>query len=84
MRLDREPEAETRISSHAANSFLPRANMLRASDALLVSDYGYGAATPESLNVIREKRADSVSRDARLPPSHAGVFRRHGRDAERV
>ena len=28
----------------------------RASDALLVSDYGYGAATPTLLNVIREKR----------------------------
>jgi rfaE bifunctional protein kinase chain/domain len=28
----------------------------RASDALLVSDYGYGAATPSLLNAIREKR----------------------------
>jgi len=28
----------------------------RASDALLVSDYGYGAATPALLNLIREKR----------------------------
>jgi D-glycero-beta-D-manno-heptose-7-phosphate kinase len=30
--------------------------MPRASDALLVSDYGYGAATPALLNLIREKR----------------------------
>jgi rfaE bifunctional protein kinase chain/domain len=28
----------------------------RASEALLVCDYGYGAATPNLLNVIREKR----------------------------
>jgi rfaE bifunctional protein kinase chain/domain len=28
----------------------------RASDALVVSDYGYGAATPALLNAVREKR----------------------------
>jgi bifunctional ADP-heptose synthase (sugar kinase/adenylyltransferase) len=55
VRLDREP-------SESPNSHLRRELVLaareytRASDALLVSDYGYGAATPTLLNVIREKR----------------------------
>src|SRR5258707_2725568 len=61
VRLDREP-------GDAPNSHLRRELVLaareytRASDALLVSDYGYGAATPTLLNVIREKRGlDKVS-----------------------
>ncbi len=55
VRLDREP-------SEGPNAHLRRELVLaareyaRASDALLVSDYGYGAATPTLLNVIREKR----------------------------
>src|SRR6202140_2201709 len=55
VRLDREP-------SEGPNGHLRRELVLaareytRASDALLVSDYGYGAATPTLLNVIREKR----------------------------
>jgi D-glycero-beta-D-manno-heptose-7-phosphate kinase len=55
VRLDREPE-------EGPNAHLRREIVLaareyaRASDALLVSDYGYGAATPTLLNVIREKR----------------------------
>jgi rfaE bifunctional protein kinase chain/domain len=55
VRLDREP-------ADGPNSHLRRELVLaareytRASDALLVSDYGYGAATPALLNVIREKR----------------------------
>ncbi len=55
VRLDREP-------SEGPNSHLRRELVLstreyaRASDALLVSDYGYGAATPALLNAIREKR----------------------------
>ena len=55
VRLDREP-------AEGPNSHLRRELVLaareygRASDALLVSDYGYGAATPALLNVIREKR----------------------------
>ena len=56
VRLDREP-------TEGPNAHLRREIVLaareytRASDALLVSDYGYGAATPTLLNVIREKRA---------------------------
>jgi D-glycero-beta-D-manno-heptose-7-phosphate kinase len=55
VRLDREP-------TEGPNSHLRRELVLaareygRASDAILVSDYGYGAATPSLLNVIREKR----------------------------
>jgi len=55
VRLDREP-------SDVPNPHLRRELILaarqyvRASDALLVSDYGYGAATPSLLNAIREKR----------------------------
>jgi rfaE bifunctional protein kinase chain/domain len=55
VRLDREP-------TEAPNAHVRRELVLaareyaRASDALLVSDYGYGAATPNLLNVIREKR----------------------------
>jgi rfaE bifunctional protein kinase chain/domain len=55
VRLDREP-------TEGPNAHLRRELVLaareyaRASDALLVSDSGYGAATPTLLNVIREKR----------------------------
>lgn len=55
VRLDREP-------SDVPNPHLRRELILaarqygRASDALLVSDYGYGAATPSLLNAVREKR----------------------------
>jgi rfaE bifunctional protein kinase chain/domain len=55
VRLDREP-------AEGPNSHLRRELILaareygRASDALLVSDYGYGAATPALLNAVREKR----------------------------
>ena len=55
VRLDREPP-------EGPNSHLRRELVLsareyaRASDGLLVSDYGYGAATPALLNAIREKR----------------------------
>src|SRR6201993_4370311 len=54
VRLDREP-------SDGPNGHLRRELVLaareyaRASDALLVSDYGYGAATPAILNAIRAK-----------------------------
>jgi rfaE bifunctional protein kinase chain/domain len=55
VRVDREP-------TEGPNSHLRRELVLaareyaRASDALLVSDYGYGAATPNLLKIIREKR----------------------------
>lgn len=55
VRLDREP-------SEAPNAHLRRELILaarqyaQASDALLVSDYGYGAAAPSLLQAVREKR----------------------------
>jgi rfaE bifunctional protein kinase chain/domain len=55
VRLDREP-AEGPNSHLRREIVLAAREYTRASDALLVSDYGYGAATPSLLNVIREKR----------------------------
>src|ERR1700716_2642660 len=55
VRVDREPEQPP--NGHLARELILAAReYVRASDALLVSDYGYGAATPALLNVIREKR----------------------------
>jgi len=54
VRVDREPEAEP--STHLTRELIFAAReYARASDALLVSDYGYGSATPAILNSIREK-----------------------------
>jgi len=54
VRIDREPEAEP--SSHLKRELiLAGRKYLPASDALLVSDYGYGAATPAILSAIRLK-----------------------------
>src|SRR6202165_5441197 len=55
VRLDREP-AEGPNSHLRRDLVLAAREYTRASDALLVSDYGYGAATPALLNAIREKR----------------------------
>ena len=54
VRVDREPESEP---NHRLQRELVLAarEYARASDALLISDYGYGAATPAILNAIREK-----------------------------
>jgi D-glycero-beta-D-manno-heptose-7-phosphate kinase len=55
VRVDREPEAEP--NSHLARELIFAAReYARASDALLVSDYGYGSASPAILNAVREKR----------------------------
>jgi rfaE bifunctional protein kinase chain/domain len=49
VRIDREPD--TAPDRHMARDLAFAAReYLRAADALLVSDYGYGAATPEILN----------------------------------
>jgi rfaE bifunctional protein kinase chain/domain len=54
VRVDREPlQAPT---SHLTRElYLATRNYTHASDALLVSDYGYGAATPAIVNALREK-----------------------------
>jgi rfaE bifunctional protein kinase chain/domain len=55
VRMDREP-AEGPNSHLRRELVLSTREYARASDALLVSDYGYGAATPALLTAVREKR----------------------------
>src|SRR5437588_9497809 len=54
VRIDREPEQlpDRHLQRELA---LATREYLRISDALLVSDYSYGAATPEILNAVRGK-----------------------------
>lgn len=54
VRIDREPDSEP--NRHLKRELVLAARQyLRASDALLISDYGYGSATPAILNALREK-----------------------------
>jgi rfaE bifunctional protein kinase chain/domain len=54
VRLDREPEAEP--NRHLKRRLVLAARKyVRASDVLLVSDYGYGAASPAILDRVRQK-----------------------------
>jgi len=61
VRIDREPDAAPSGPSlrRLANEVR---GYLRASDALLISDYGYGAASPDVWNAVRGK-----GRAARMP-----------------
>jgi D-glycero-beta-D-manno-heptose-7-phosphate kinase len=64
VRLDREPETD--LAPHASRELaLAARQYLRASDALLVSDYGYGAASPEILGAARDKATLPVVLDSR-------------------
>jgi len=60
VRVDREPETEP--NRHLKRELVLAARQYaRASDALLMSDYGYGAASPAILDAIRERgRLDGV------------------------
>jgi D-glycero-beta-D-manno-heptose-7-phosphate kinase len=52
VRVDREPDSI--LSVHTTRDLINAANgYAKAADALLVSDYGYGAATPEILKSVR-------------------------------
>jgi D-glycero-beta-D-manno-heptose-7-phosphate kinase len=54
VRVDREPDYAP--NRHLTRElFLAAREYLRASDALLVSDYGYGSASPMLVNVLRER-----------------------------
>jgi D-glycero-beta-D-manno-heptose-7-phosphate kinase len=54
VRVDREPEAAP--NRHLTRElFLAAREYLRASEALLVSDYGYGSASPALVNALRER-----------------------------
>jgi len=64
VRLDREPEAD--LDHHDRRELaLAAKQYMRASDALLVSDYGYGAASPEILNAARDKTTIPIVLDSR-------------------
>src|ERR1700675_3526247 len=53
VRVDREPEREP--TCHLKRELVLGAReYLRASDALLVSDYGYGSASPAIVNTLRQ------------------------------
>ncbi len=54
VRVDREP-SEAPNSHLTRELYLAARNYAHASDALLVSDYGYGAATPAIVSTLREK-----------------------------
>jgi D-glycero-beta-D-manno-heptose-7-phosphate kinase len=60
VRIDREPEADPGL--HLKREIIRAAReYARIADALLISDYGYGAASPAILNSIRERgRLDRV------------------------
>lgn len=52
VRIDREPE--TPLDRAAVQELIIHTRgYIRASDALLISDYGYGSATPEIFNTVR-------------------------------
>src|SRR5437588_1161172 len=54
VRIDREPQEPP--NSHLTRElYLGARNYAHASDALLVSDYGYGAATPAIVSTLRAK-----------------------------
>jgi len=54
VRIDREPQEPP--NAHLTRElYLAARNYAHASDAVLVSDYGYGAATPAIVNALREK-----------------------------
>ena len=54
VRVDREPQQAP--NPHLTRElYLAARNYAHASDALLVSDYGYGAATPPIVTALREK-----------------------------
>jgi rfaE bifunctional protein kinase chain/domain len=56
VRVDREPEAGP--DRHTQRELLMAAKKYaRIADALLISDYGYGAATPELFNTLRKQVA---------------------------
>jgi rfaE bifunctional protein kinase chain/domain len=59
VRIDREP-AEAPNAHLTRELFLAAREYLRASDALLVSDYGYGSATPALVNALNVKTRTPV------------------------
>ena len=59
VRIDREPDSD--LGDHLNRELaLAAREYLRVSDAMLVSDYGYGAATPQILNVALKAGSNSL------------------------
>ena len=59
VRIDREPETD--LGEHLKRELaLAAREYLRVADALLVSDYGYGAATPQITSIALKSAADSI------------------------
>ena len=56
VRVDREPEPLDELHPILLNLVNAAREYATASDALLISDYGYGAATPRLLNFIKSNR----------------------------
>jgi len=56
VRLDREPEPLDELHPVLLNLVNAAREYATASDAFLISDYGYGAATPRLLNFIKSNR----------------------------
>lgn len=59
VRIDREPESE--LGEHFNRELaLATREYVRVSDAILVSDYGYGAATPQILSIALKSSSNSL------------------------
>ena len=59
VRVDREPEPLDELHPVLLNLVNAAREYATASDALLISDYGYGAATPRLLNFVRSNHCSS-------------------------
>ena len=85
IRVDREPETPLDRATIRELTFQAR-GYVRASDALLISDYGYGAATPEIFDNIRARASLAgipVTLDSRYRTlSYSGVTAATPNEAE--
>jgi rfaE bifunctional protein kinase chain/domain len=84
IRVDREPDAPLDRATVRELTFQAR-GYVRASDALLISDYGYGAATPEIFDNIRSRAplAVPVTLDSRYRTlAYSGVTAATPNEAE--
>src|SRR5258708_1505644 len=85
IRIDREPETPLDRAAIQELIFQTR-GYIRASDALLLSDYGYGSATPEIFNTVRARASMSsipVTLDSRYRTlAYSGVTAATPNEAE--
>jgi len=85
IRIDREPDTPLDRAAIQELIFQTR-GYIRASDALLISDYGYGSATPEIFNTVRARASMSsipVTLDSRYRTlAYSGVTAATPNEAE--